>query len=309
MTTATLNAPWYLDKTSHLPLDVTWPRRIFSHQHLPADFREALPETSEFPYAIYCPGEDHGLLNRSPRQLVALTDKELVVISQDTPRKRIMPTVVPLDAILRIDYGTILLKSWLNVRTASRKAAIPFPSVAEHLFKPMLTTLLTRESRETAGESHQQQFETTLGDLKAANLKLFNAARTYLDYGQSIVAAAYQPEVELSSKRIFGVPVYTKYATAHLSVLTKTALILITEGLAAASQTKPVYGGSMTYLPVRQIRHIAFEDVPEKLNCVLNVILTDNSSIRTGFATDMVSNFEHFEEACRRHCLGRVCRS
>jgi len=304
MATIALNAPWYFEKKSHLPLDVTWPRRIFSHQHIPAEFREVFPNSSEFPYAIYCPGEDTGMFTSSPRQFVALTDKELVVMSRDTHRKQITSTAVPLETIIRIEYGAVLLQSWLNIRNASQKIAIPFPSVAGHLFKPLLDTILARDSQEASPESGQQPMEAALDDLKDANLKLFNAARTYLDRQQAIVATAYQPQVELSSKRIFGVPVYTKYATAHLAVLTKTALILIKESQAiASSQTRPVYGGSMTYLPVRQIRHIAFEDVPEKLNCVMNVILTDNSSIRTEFATDMVSNFEYFEEACLNQCV------
>jgi len=307
MATVALNAPWYFDKTSHLPLDAAWPRKIFSRQHIPAEFREDFPNTSEFPYAIYSPGEDAGILNNSPRQVIALTDEELVVMRRDARRKRVASTTIPLDAVLRLDYGTILLQSWLNIRTASQKAAMPFPSVAEHLFRPMLDTILARDSQDISSASVRQSIEEKLGYLKDANLKLFNAARAYLDRQQAIVATAYQPQVELSSKRIFGVPVYTKSATGHLAVLTETALVLIKESRTiASSHTRPVYGGSMTYLPVRQIRHIAFEDVPGKLNCVMNVILTDNSSIRTEFATDMVSNFEHFEEVCRSQCVRRV---
>lgn len=306
MATTTFDAPWYFDKKSHLPLDAAWPRRIFSYQNLPDEFRMVFPETSEFPYTVYFPEERSGMLQNSPSRLITLTDEELVVMSRDTSRKKAVSKIIPLDAIVQADYGTILLQSWLTIRTASQKTAIPFPSVAKHLFRPMLDRILAWDSPEAPAEGEPQPVEAKLGYLKESNLKLFNAARAYLDREQAIVETAYQPEVELSSKRLFGVPVYSKYLTGHLSVLTETAIMLIKESQSVASQTKPVYGESMTYLPVRQIRHIAFEDTSHQLNCVMNVILTDNSSIRTEFSTDMVKGFEDFEEACLSHCVRNV---
>jgi hypothetical protein len=114
---------------------------------------------------------------------------------------------------------------------------------------------------------------------------------------------AYQPEVELSNVRIFGWSLYKKSTTEHVSVLTGTALILIKEGQETKNHERAGHGTILTYIPISQIKHVAFEERSGKLDCAMNIILSDNTSLRTKFSTRTTKNLEKFREACLRTCV------
>lgn len=301
--TAPISAKWYVDKKYHLPLDVTWPRRIFSYQHVPAEFRKDLPKYSPFPYAVFLPGEQKGMFDMSSRKLVALTDDTLFVMSQEGHKKPVISNLYPLNSLMRVDYGSVLLQSWLKLRSDSHLVEIPFPTVADHLFAPIVDKIQTWGLSEETSETNPQRNRAQLEYLKHVNLKLFNAARKYLHVRDTVVETAYQPETELSSLKVFTWPVYRKYLTGHLAVLTDTAVVVIKENQSVASQAMPVYGGAMTYLPLSQIRHVTFEEGPGKMDCVMNVILKDNHSVRTEFSTETALQLERFKDACLNRCV------
>jgi hypothetical protein len=210
----------------------------------------------------------------------------------------VISTVYPLATITHVEYGQNLFQSWLKIKAASHRAVIVFPLVAEHLFTPIIDAILAREPQK------DQPPAANLTYLRKANLKFFSAVRKHINDEERILETAYQPEVELLNIHLFGWSVYKKFTTAHLSVLTETALILIKESQTTKNHEGSVHGKVLTYIPISQIRHIAFfEEHSGTLDCVMNIVLSDNTSLRTEFATRTTKNLEKFREACLRTCV------
>jgi hypothetical protein len=305
-TTAPLHAPWYVDKKDHLPLEATWSRRISSSQQVPADFQDALPDASPFPYVVFLPGESDGFIETAPRQLVALSEKDVLHMIRKDHKEPVISTVYPLETITHVEHGQSLFQSWLEIKTSSHAVAIVFPSVAEHLFMPVIDAILTREAQKDSQEFVRPEHQApaaNLDYLRKANLKFFNAVSKYVTDEDRILETAYQPEVELSNVRIFGWSIGKKSVADHLAVLTDRALILLKEGQTAQNHDGEVFGKILTYIPISQIRHLAFEEHAGPLDCVMHIVLSDNTSLRTGFSTETTENLAKFREACLRTCV------
>lgn len=304
-TATTLNTRWYVDEKFQLPRDILWPRKIGSFQQIPVEFRDAFPAYSSFPYVIFLPGESDGYVESRARQMVVMTDDELVVMSQETFRKPVHVVHYALESITHLNYGSLLLHSWLTINGPT-KTTVPFHSVADHLFRPILQKVADKtglDVSENESEYDRQKELAKLAYIRQANLKFFNAVNKYAGDDRTIVETAYQPQTLLSSVRMFTLPVYEKHLTAHLAVLTETALILVKESQSVKKSTDAVYGELVTYIPLRKIRHIAFEKHSGLLDCVMNVILTDNTSLRTAFSTSTVENLAKFKTACLERCV------
>jgi hypothetical protein len=302
---APLNALWYADEKNSLPLGKTWPRRIFSSGQIPADFQDALPEASSFPYVVFLPEQSDGFVGTAPPQMVALTGSELIYMTRESQDAPVISTVYPLAAITHVKSGQLLFRSWLKIRTASQAVVIVFPLVAEHLFTPIIDAVLVQEPQKDFQEfapSERQPPAADLTYLRKANLKFFNVVRKNINEKERILETVYQPEVELSNVRIFGRSVYKKFTTDHVTVLTETAMILIKESERTKNHKGAVPGKILTYIPISQIKHVAFEEHSGTLDCVMNIALSDNTSLRTEFSTRTTKNLEKFRETCLKAC-------
>jgi hypothetical protein len=309
MTAATVAAPlnvsWYADEKNPIPLGKTWPRRIFSPQQIPADFQDALPEVSSFPYVVFLPEQKGDFVETESPQMVALTGSELIYMTRENCDKPVISTTYPLAAITYVESGQSLFQAWLEIRTDSQVVMIVFPLIAEHLFTPIIDAILVREPQKDSQEFARSEHQPPAADLaylRKANLKFFNAVKKYINDQEGILETAYQPEVEISNVRIFGWSLYKKSTTDHVSVLTDTAVILIKEGQETKNHERAGHGTILTYIPISQIKHAAFEEHSGKLDCVMNIVLSDNTSLRTKFSTRTTKNLEKFREACLRAC-------
>jgi hypothetical protein len=130
------------------------------------------------------------------------------------------------------------------------------------------------------------------------NFKYFSLGKQSILPGERVLETVYQPDIKINTLNIFNKPVFSKYLTGHLAILTDKELILIKESKRTKSLKENLYGGVFTYIPLSQIQDISFERDTGKTDYAMNITLTDKARLRAEFLTDSVVNLEVFKEAC-----------
>jgi hypothetical protein len=297
MTSEFIRTEWNFYKKSLDPSMRKWSRVIKSYEDVPAGFQEVFPESAaQFPYTVLVPEEQLSPFSKKRNAtLVSLYDDRLVIL--EAIRGKVRSTDYPLDAITHLEHGKVLLKSWLKVSMPSKTSMIKFNTASEQVFTPVIEGLRATESVGETVVNYDQEL-SKLGYLWKINFKYFNLSRKSILPGSKIVETVYQPDICLTKRNIFRQPVFNKFQTGHLTILTEEELIHIKEDTPTRSRKERDYGSIVSYIPLDQIQHVSFEHTLGKVDCSMNITLADNTSLRSEFFTTTAMNLELFKEAC-----------
>lgn len=301
MTSEILLNEWYSYKRN-LPKSVgAWPRVIRSSKDVPSEFLRVFPDyETAFPYTLVIPEEKGGFFQSlETAKMLCVSEGRLCFL--ENVRGIAVSREIPLDSIVSLEHGRILLKSWLKISTGSNTMTIPFNTVHEHLFLPVIEAIrpaVNSEELSPLAQIRHQQELSKLGYLWKTNFKYFNLSRKSILPGESIREVVYQPELQISTLKLFGKSVLSKALTGHLAILTENELILINEVEKTKDAQHLLYGGIFTYLPLKHISNVSFEGKKGQTDCVMKVTLSDKTCHRTEFSSDSAVNLELFKDAC-----------
>lgn len=302
MTSEIIRTKW-MTYTRSMPVSMRrWARQLTSYEEIPPGFQKVFskPAASQLPYMVLLPEEQVSLFHKQNTRLLCLYEDRLEIF--EAVRNNAISASYPLNAVISLEYGKILLKSWLKLHTASQSVTITFNTVTERLFKPVIHSV---RPASIAEESHhalnnRQYVLSKLEFLRRSNLKYFNMGIQSLMPSSKLLGFVYQPDIHLTTLNFFNKPVFTKYLTCHLSLLTENELILIQESKRTKGKKEALYGVIFTFIPHHQITRIFFENTSGKTDCLMTIACSDNTSFRTEFSTKDAINLAGFKEVCNQ---------
>ncbi len=211
----------------------------------------------------------------TPSWLIALTDRRLLLIRTTSDGQNSRITVIPVQDILYLEYGMILLVSWLSIHWtehgAAREETLYYNSVSETICLPLIQMLRRSIARsqvngridEKLAGDHQHNRDM----LQQLPFKFMNMIPRYglLDE-ERICQTLYRPAQWrrlLGSARIMTSP--------RMVVLGTDAYLLFAEE--DLSSKEGSYGLALTFLPLRFVQDIhASQDAKQSyLNIHLDV--------------------------------------
>lgn len=300
MTSEMIRTEW-MTYTKSLPASMRrWARRLTAYEEVPPGFQKVFPEpaASQFPYTLLLPEEQLSLFHKRNARLLCLYEDRIELF--EAVRGNAVSASYPLDTIISLEYGRILLKSWLKLYTTSQPVTINFNSVTENLFQPIIDAIRpvvpSEESRQAL--NNRQQALSKLEFLRKANLKYLNMGLQSLLPDSKILGHVYQPDIHLTTLNLFNKPVFSKFLTCHLTLLTDKELIVIKESKRTKGKKEGLYGVIFTFIPHRHISRMTFENISGKTDCALNITRSDNTGLRTEYSTESAVNLAEFKEIC-----------
>jgi hypothetical protein len=302
MTSDIIRTKW-MTYTRSIPVSMRgWARQLPSYEEIPPGFQQVFPKpaATPLPYTLLLPEERISLFHKQNARLLCLYEDRLEIF--EAVRDNALSASYPLNAVISLEYGKILLMSWLKLHTASQSVTINFNSVTENLFKPVLDALrpaITAEDTRHA-LNNRQHVLSKLEFLRTINLKYFNMGIRSLVPGSKLLGFAYQPDIHLTTLNLFNKPILSKYLTCHLSLLTDNELILIKESNRTKGKKEALYGAIFTFIPYQQIARCSFEDTSGATDCVMTITCSDNTLLRSEFSRESAINLEDFKVVLRR---------
>jgi hypothetical protein len=251
MTTTEPSAPVALAEVNdRRPPAETWARLVREHGELPVGYGSHFPvDAREKPYVVLVPE-----ILRPPRlkrteKLVCVFDGRIKVLERI--RDRVRAVEFGLDAIETLVHGEILLYSWLSVTAGGRSLAIPYNTVDDQLFNPVIHTVRRKMSGEADLRSDTQRHERELmklGFLRNVDYKFFHRSRRVVLPGSVILGSLYQPDHAA----------FRVHLPTVLCILTDRELIVLREQDRERGLKTSRHGVISTYVPLKKINRINF---------------------------------------------------
>lgn len=271
------NTKWY-SYTSSTQTMRTWAREIKAQEEVPEQFQAAFPQFEEsFPYTIFIPEDKASKFQQRNPQLIIVFDDHFMHVEQLD--NEIVARTSQFSDVFAIDYGVVLLKSWLNIETKAGTFTIRFNTTNDHLFIPIIETIRQQLGQSSRQGSPYDETEIENQDLSKfdfldkINFKFMNYGRRCVQNGGSVVAVAYQHEQTLQDIQLFHKTLFRRYKTDFLITLTEEELILIKEDEPIRTNFSPAHGGVFTYIPRHLIEDITFILQPEDSTCLMEITL------------------------------------
>lgn len=245
----------------------SWPKAIHSAKDLPEIYMSNFEkvEYKRFPYSILIPKEVKGKENLS-ESVISLLEDGIMVSSKE--ENGALSKVFKFDEILYIEFGVILLYSWINiygfVDGKVETANLVFNSVQEDLFSPMILAIRKNKvflvGEEVNGLSK-------IDYLLKLNMKLYNYTKRCLIPGETILHSIYQPQIKESLFKLFN---RIKSETS-VTVLTNNEMIVVHEP-EKIHHTDEHKGVVWQYINLKSIKEIYIKDSDhETLKLVLKL--------------------------------------
>ena len=284
MTATVQDTQWYA-QTSSTQTMRSWAKVISSYHEVPAVFQAALPASdAPFPYTVFVPEDKLGFLLKRNAKLICLYDDRVVML--ESGPNGVTLACYPFHEIVSLERGQILLYSWLTLCSKQAGATtLTFNTVNTDYFDPLIAQVrkaMTGLASSAEPRLNDQQFEF----LSARNFKYMNYGRRSVQSGDAVRMIVYQPDRCVRCFRLFNKPIFTRYATSHLSILTAQVLILLKESKRTKSLKEALYGSVFMYLPLRQIQQITFTTETKKSRCTMQIALADQRALSVEFADD-----------------------
>lgn len=301
MTSEIIRTHWFTYNGQEALSRQFWPRAISSYDEIPSGFLAAFPgEDAGFPYTVLIPEGELSLFQNAvnPQMLCLYNDR---LVNLEAIQGEVQITEYALKSITSVEHGRVLLNSWLTIHSASRSKTLSFSSSVEQVFSPIIKALrATVDAPEADGAAAKTQEEVTkLGYLWKRNIKYFNYAKQSLAPGATIQASVYQEDISLSKLNFFNKPIFSSYLSGHLAVLTDRELVFIKESEEIRETHDTSYGGVFSYIPVENIKSVAFEASDDKkVDCLANISLVDGKHYQFQFSTATAVQLDEFKEAC-----------
>lgn len=266
---------------------ITWARRLMSYDQVPEAFQPVFPEYEEhFPYTLLVPAFRPTLFLRGNRKIICLYENHFVLL--ETVRNEIKTSSGMFTDVLYLERGMILLQSWLEIVTLSGTLSIRFNSANDPLFEPVIERMrqgMSGSHPDDVASGEDKPGAAKLDYLRIVNLKYMNYGKRSIRSDDSVIGVVYQPERCIQEFGLFNRPVFRRYTTDHLSILTEKELILIKEEKRVKTGREGMdYGGVFTYIPRCQIDGISFIPDAENSNCIMEVTLPGDTRLASEYS-------------------------
>lgn len=254
-----------------------WPRRIQSIEEVPQAFRPYFDSFGgEFPYVIFDPAE-RAFSTRVHAKLICILESEVRIYEKE--KSQVKEICIKIEDVNDVEYGTILLYSWITVYLSGSRAGIRlvFNSTAEPLYKPVLDRLRSVSAQgetEDAGpetEKERDKFDFMI----TQNHKFMNFGRKSIEPGEEIRQILFQPEMKTPYLKLFGKTFYKSFLKTSLVVLTGRELILIKE----PENTRTDIAGVKQYFSLKKIKHLRVENTADLEKCILEIVFHDETRL------------------------------
>ena len=224
----------------------------------------------------------------TPDWILALTAQRLLLMQTSVPGKEPKVAAVPLENILFLRSGGILLFSWLEVHWVESgklfQETIYFNTVCEPLF-----TRLTEMIRRSQVDSGEAPAARGLGALDPLPYKFMNLIPLRLLLPEEGVdRVLYRPAMWRQRLKFF------RSMTAPRMALVRTQwqMVLAEEDLSGEEGS---YGLISTFLPLKQVRSLSYQLEKDHLLLVISLALLDaRQEIQIPFPLDREEDLHSF---------------
>ncbi|MBN1412209.1 MAG: hypothetical protein JW969_15295 [Spirochaetales bacterium] len=274
---------WYAHTSSDHTMR-NWSRILKTFSDVPDVFREVFATRDEFPYTVFIPEDKLIFQRRRNARLACLLDDRLVVMQ--SRGNRVRKVTHAFDDIYYLEYGNILLYSWLRVVSRAGISTMNFNEVTFHHFEPIVSKIREAAAIRSGLDSGVTAWGPGLhcfDFLENTSYKFMNFGRDSVRYGDNVQAVLYQPERRLKTVRFFNIPLFVKYATCQLAVLTGQELILIRDSRRTKNNSRELYGGIFTYIPLHQVRDLSFTGASDESLTLMKIEFTNGNHLQMEF--------------------------
>ncbi len=235
----------------------TWSNVIDSREEIPTDFRDlfnTLPDAGgSFPYTVFAPRITQ-LPRRSPENMICDINQTWHILKNTDGELTL--TSYPLKNISDIEFGHILLYSWITIngKTLHGEAAsssIEFNAATTRHYNHFFDQFKPAAAlgQESSLETERTKFDT----LAPSTFKFMNDACISITPVEEVIHFVWQPEIQVPrfSFRLF--PFTRTLTTAHLLILTDKQVILLREDERSQRNKGIRYGGVRHFIPLHSI--------------------------------------------------------
>ena len=259
---------------------LTWSRPVASFQEVPTLFQSAccpqLETIQPFPHTVYAPAIQN-IRYPFTQKLLCVLNGNLYI--WESVGGMIQTYIYPLENICHLEFGSILLNSWmkisgLTIEGAFLTTAVPFNTSTLRHYLPLIQRI-----RPAAAELDQKVWQTELSrfdTLAVENFKFMSFARESLVMGQKVIETIWQPAIQRHIITLFGHSFDSNVTLAHLAILTDSELILIRDDESSEENRGVRYGGVWHYIPILHIQSLSLSE-PENDRLRLSVAFSNGS--------------------------------
>ncbi|HUX11593.1 MAG TPA: hypothetical protein VMW87_01120 [Spirochaetia bacterium] len=261
-----------------------WPKQVSCPEDVPGSFAEELHgEDLSSLRVLYAP-QAASPFGPQKEHLLLFRGNELTV--HTASRRERSTFVTRLGEVHRLEWGRVLLRSWLAIFAGTSKAMVTFNTVREDLFVPVAAAIRGGSFGDDADEagSDLTTERAKLDYLASSGYKFMNYGRRSLMRDERILSTLYQETFPLHTIRFGGFRLLTQFATPCLLLLTDRELILIREEQEFTWSRRQNYGCVQTFIPVPLLEESQFGECDSGLE--LAVRTSAGGEVRARMARD-----------------------
>ncbi|MTI58340.1 hypothetical protein [Geosporobacter ferrireducens] len=235
-----------------MPSDMfKWARRIEGFEDIPNHFKEyfqVFVKDDGLPYTILAPEHRWGR-RKANEKMICIHEKYISYLERNN--HKIVHKVYPLEDIIQIEHGKILLYSWIKISACIDNALdcfiVEYNTVTEFLFAEVITII--RTSIGTLNELLYKKEKSDIDKIELLEYKFKNYARYCLLPESEVIGLVFQQKIK---KRCLGF-LHKNISPTHLVMLTNKELIIIKEDDKMTKSTS-AYCQIYNYIPLNKIK-------------------------------------------------------
>ena len=265
----------------------TWSRELTHKEDLPAEIAALLPEYfAGFPYCVFTPAMESPV--EAPESYVLLEGTSLVVARRSLQGVTVFQS--DLEAIDALETQTSLLQSCITFHPRGGKPqAVPFNTVVEDLFSPILAAFLevhgaTMDEAAQFRSVHPDPFD----DLVTRDYKYHAYASSVLA-GERIKARFYHP-----TETVHGLFSGSRLIPSYLVAATGSMLYAFSEKEPFRDLDKTAYGLVVRYLPLSPEFTISERSLKGSNRYRMHVFRNGDAEFELPFESALAPEFENF---------------
>jgi len=265
-----------------------WSTRLSRPGDLPAECAALLPDLSaDFPYCVRSPAV-HSFLISEPESFLFLTRSQVVIMKRG--RKGISVFRSGLDALAALEAETTLLQSCLTFHPREgNPECIPFNSVAETLFQPVIEAFLAVRRAPVPGSDQLRSLRPDpFQDLRRRDFKYHTFAFIVLS-PDGVKGRFYH-----SAEPVPGKFRRNRIIPSYLMVSSGSMLYAISEKRPTRSRKTADYSVLIRYIPLSQELSIGFRPLLREARYRMVVLRAGGSTFEMPLHRAFESEFADF---------------